>query len=175
MDTDDTSSWIRRTRKDLGLTQAVLSAEAGVSLATLQNLEAGTANPSLATLRRLFNVLGLGLTVRPESADWDVLAALGLPLSTLDGRSRPNIEIRDLPMQVKRAALELSDEEPGASRQRKLESLQALLLALRQHFPGIYRLWFGRVPIVRKLVPQEPTGRVIKLSRVARARLVDHL
>ena len=145
-----------------------------MSLATLQNLEAGTANPSLAILRRLFNVLGLDLTVRPEPADWDMLAALGLPLSTVSGR-RPNIDIRDLPKQVKRAAVELSDEEPGADRERRLESLQALLLALRQHFPGIYRRWFGRVPIVWTLVPQEPTGRVIKLSRVARAHLVDNL
>ena len=174
MDTNDTSRWVRRTRRDLGLTQAVLSAKAGVSLATLQNIEGGTANPSLATLRRLFNVLGLDLTVRPESADWDVLAALGLPLSTVAGR-RKNTTIRDLPEQVNRAALELSGEESGAPRQRKLESLQALLLALRQHFPSTYQLWFSRVPIVRKLIPQEPTGRVIKLSRIARAHLVENL
>ena len=156
------------------MTQVALSAAAGVSLATVQNIEAGMANPSLATLRKLFGALGLRLGVRPGAADWDLLTSLGLPLAS--GESEPrSAEIRDLPGQVGQAPLELSGGEEGADQQRKLESLQALLLALRQHFPSIYRQWFGRVPIVRRLVPQEPSGRIIKLARVATARLAENL
>ncbi len=174
MDTDDPARWVGRTRRELGMTQAALSAAAGVSLATVQNIEAGTANPSLATLRRLLGALGLHLRVGPDSADWDLLASLGLPLASAESR-QPRARIRDLPEQVSQAALELSGEEPGEARQRKVESLQALLVALSEHFPTMYRQWFGRVPIVRKLVPREPCGRVIKLARVARSRLGSYL
>ncbi len=156
------------------MTQAALNAEAGVSLATVQNVEAGTANPSLATLRKLFGVLGLRLGVRPDAADWDLLASLGLPLASTE-TSRSRAEIRDLPQQVKQAALELSEGDLGEDRQRKEECLQALLLALCQHFPSTYEQWFKRVPIVQALVPREPSGRIVKLARVARARLVEAL
>ena len=174
MDADDAARWIGRTRRDRGMTQVALSAEAGVSLATVQNIEAGTANPSLATMRKLFGALGLRLGVRPDAADWGLLASLGLPLATGESHQR-RADIHDVPEQVSQAALELSDGEEGEARHRKLESLQAFLLALRQHFPSTYREWFGSVPIVRELVPQEPSGRLIKLARVARARLVESL
>ncbi len=174
MDRDDAARWIGRTRRELGLTQAALSAEAGVSLATVQNVEAGTANPSLATLDKLFGALGLCFRVGPNAADWDLLVKLGLPLTTVEARP-PRAEIEDLPEQVTQAALELSRGEEGEARQRKLESLQALLLALSQHFPSIYREWFHRVPIVRRLIPPEPSGRLIKLARVARSRLGEAL
>jgi transcriptional regulator with XRE-family HTH domain len=174
MDTDDAARWIGRTRRELGLTQAALSAESGVSLATVQNIEAGTANPSLATLRKLFGALGLRLRVGPDAADWDLLARFGLPLTTTESRP-PRAGIEDLPEQVRQAALELSRGEQGEARQRKLESLQALLFALSQHFPSVYRRWFGRVPIVRSLIPPEPSGRIIKLARVARSRLGEAL
>jgi len=174
MATDDAARWIRRTRRELGLTQATLSAEAGVSLATVQNVEAGTANPSLATLEKLLGALGLRLRVGPDGADWDLLASFGLPLTTAESRP-PRAGIGDLPEQISQAALELSRGERDEARQRKLESLQALLLALSQHFPSVYRQWFGRVPIVRRLVPPEPSGRIIKLARVASSRLAEAL
>ncbi len=174
MDRDDTARWIGRTRRELGLTQVALSAEAGVSLATVQNVEAGTANPSLATLGKLFSALGLCLRVGPNAADWDLLASFGLPLTTAESRP-PRAGIGGLPEQISQAALELVRGEEDEARQRKQESLQALLLALSQHFPSVYRQWFGRVPIVRKLVPREPSGRLIKLARVARSRLGEAL
>ena len=174
MGTDDAARWVGRTRRELGMTQAALSAAAGVSLATVQSIEAGTANPSLATLGKLFGVLGLRLRVGSDAADWDLLASFGLPLATAESR-RPPSGIGDLPAAVRQAALELSSGEQGEARQRKLESLQALLLALSQHFPSVYGQWFGRVPIVRRLVPPQPSGRIIKLARVARSRLGEAL
>lgn len=72
---------IRETRRLLGISQTALAVRAGVSLATVQNIEAGRANPSLSTLERLLAPLGLGLAVEPRQADWDALAAFGLPLT----------------------------------------------------------------------------------------------
>lgn len=171
---DDASPWIRETRLSLGMTQAELSARAGVSLATVQNVEAGTANPALSTLRRLLAALGLVLDVRPGGADWDALASLGLPLSS-QGAARQPVRIDDLPELIAQAALELSDETAGAPQQRKRESLQALLLALSSHFPSVYRKWFRRAPLVNALLPATPSGRHIKLARIALARLATQL
>jgi predicted transcriptional regulator len=51
---------VRRRRRELGLTQAALARRAGVSLATLQNAEAGRGNPSLRERReRLGRLLDL--------------------------------------------------------------------------------------------------------------------
>ena len=82
---------IRDTRRCLGISQTALAVRAGVSLATLQNIEADRANPSLSTLEKLLEPLGLGLALEPQQADWDALAGLGLPLSRRSSR-RPRAD-----------------------------------------------------------------------------------
>ena len=54
-------------------------------------------------------------------------------------------------------------------------SLQAFLLALKTHFPSRYAAWFVDCPEVLDLVPSAPSGRVIKLTRVAKERLAGLL
>jgi len=76
---------------------------------------------------------------------------------------------------VKAALGELEAHPDLADGERKRESLQALLLALRLHFPSRYRAWFGADPRVEALVASGPSGRVIKLARIARAVLADLL
>lgn len=175
MELAEVARWVRRRRRALGLTQADLRARAGVSLATVQGIEAGTANPAFETLRRVLEALGLCLDVRPRDAAWDVLAHFGLPLAGAEG-SEGAREIEDLPDAVRAAALELrGEEERGDGRQRRRESLEALLLALRLHFPSLHERWFGRAPAVLGLVPGRPSGRVVKLARVARALLARRL
>ena len=151
-----------------------VAAIAGVSLATVQNVEAATANPSLSTLHRLFGVLGLSMAVEPREADWDALVRFGLPLTALDPQAA-HVDLSDVPGQIKQAALELTERRRGADRERKRDSLQGLLLALRSHFPRVYREWFGGVRVVNAFVPEHPVGRVIKLTRIARARISEVL
>jgi y4mF family transcriptional regulator len=57
---------LRRRRKTLGLAQADLAAQAGVSVHTLSDLESGKGNPSLDVLERLFDYLGLRVVIEPR-------------------------------------------------------------------------------------------------------------
>lgn len=50
---------IKERRSILHLTQEDLAAMAGVALRTLKALEAGKGNPSLATLQKIAEVLGM--------------------------------------------------------------------------------------------------------------------
>ena len=164
---------VRGTRRAVGMSQVELAVESGLSLATVQNIEADRANPSLSTLRGVLEPLGLTLTVEPEEADWYALAALGLPLagSTTPGPRDP-ASLRRL---IQRAALEIDRHPEAADAERKREALQALLLAIRRHFPTRFRSWFRRSSLILGLVPSEPTGRIVKLSRIALAPLAEIL
>lgn len=55
----DIPSAIKERRKELQISQLVLSEMAGISLATIKDIERGTANPSLSTLESIGTVLGM--------------------------------------------------------------------------------------------------------------------
>jgi hypothetical protein len=60
-------------------------------------------------------------------------------------------------------------------RGRRTEALGAMLLALRSAYPKIFQNWFGRSDAVSRLVPTSPSGRVIKLKRIAERALSAYL
>ncbi len=158
----------------MGLTQAVLCARAGVSRATLQNLEVGSANPSLGTLLRILDVLDLDLECREQPADWDALCALGLPLLQREARSverRPAVLARHL----RCAIAELSEPEGRAGAGRRRDAVRALLLALRDHFPRVFREHLAGAVLGSEILADQWTGREIKLTRIARRSLAEYL
>jgi transcriptional regulator with XRE-family HTH domain len=57
---------LRELRKQRGFSIRGLAKRAGVSLATIQNLEAGTFDPRLSTLRKLAKALGVTLSISLE-------------------------------------------------------------------------------------------------------------
>ena len=54
---------IRTARRSRGMTQAQLSAAAGVSRPQISTIESGLANPGMATVMRLLRALDCSLTV----------------------------------------------------------------------------------------------------------------
>jgi len=165
---------IARARIELGLTQSELSSRADVSLATVQNIEAGRANPSVGTLSRVLSVLGLELDIGPAPVDWDMLAALGIPLGSTGGATvRPTPEL--LVRQLYLGLAELSRSRADILDHRKLEAMQATLYALRAHFPEFHARYFGRSLSARRLLPEKLSGRLIRLSRVAAANLAEYV
>lgn len=165
---------VRSGRRRKKLSQPDLARAAGVSLATIQNIESGRANPSLSTLTRVLAPLGLGVEIGPIAADRGALIALGLPLS---GAADP-LPVRDLSVlrhHVERALDELEGAPGAAGAERLRDCLQALALALRLHFPSATSAWFETSPRLLELVAQEPPGRVIKLYRIALARVAEYL
>ncbi len=165
---------VRDSRMLLGLSQLDLCRQAGVSLATVQNIEAGRANPSLSTLERILESLGLKFQVDYAGADWDLLAEHGLPLaSETQSTRRPTPE--GLRYHLTRAVVELEAGGRLTDRERRTEALRAMLLALLNSYPKIFQDWFGRSGAVKRLVSAKPSGRVIKLKRIAERALSEYL
>jgi transcriptional regulator with XRE-family HTH domain len=63
---------IRRRRELLGLLQPALAALSGISTRTIQLVEQGKGNPSLETLIRLTDPLGLKLELMLKDAAKDI-------------------------------------------------------------------------------------------------------
>ena len=64
----DIPTILKERRATLNVLQQELSEMAGVSLATIKDLERGVGNPSLKTLERIAVVLGLELTLTRKQA-----------------------------------------------------------------------------------------------------------
>ena len=163
----------------MGITQAELARESGVSLPTVQSIEAGRANPALDTIESLLGSLALNLNLSRRAADWDALAACGAPLSTPGAagsrRGAPRASRALLLRTLREACLELAGQGEVEDRERKTEAVQALLMALQGHFPSLFAR-YGSAPVFSKFAPpKEPSGRLIKLKRQAAARLATYL
>ena len=172
---NDLGSRLRQQRMALGMSQVQLCTHAGVSLATVQKFESGRANPTLSTLKRILSALGMDIQLKRVEPSWDHLAWLGMPVTGGPGSSGQRPTPRALHRNMLLAAAHLEVDDHDESKEREREALQALLLALRVHFPSRYMQWVPRSPVLRSIAEQEPSGRVLKLSRLARQRLAEYL
>jgi y4mF family transcriptional regulator len=78
---DNLSQLLRRRRRELGVTQADLARLAGLSLHGVSDIETGKGNPTLETLLKLSDALGLRIVIQPEAPE-----ALSSPESRKAGR-----------------------------------------------------------------------------------------
>jgi len=60
---------IKKRREMLQVTQEMLSELSGVGLRTLKQFESGKGNPTLQTMGKLADALGLELTLKVKSID----------------------------------------------------------------------------------------------------------
>jgi y4mF family transcriptional regulator len=60
----DIATDIKKRRMRLGISQQDLAELAGVGIATVKDIERGKGNPSLQTLQKLLEVLGLEMTLQ---------------------------------------------------------------------------------------------------------------
>lgn len=56
------SEIMKSRRKILGISQKDLSEMSGISLATIKDIERGHGNPSLNTVNKIFDILGLEIS-----------------------------------------------------------------------------------------------------------------
>lgn len=160
---------LRTRRLDCGLSQQKVAAAARVSLATLQNIEAGRANPELATLDAICAALGLRLSIVPSPIEWDDFIAIGLPLMGDTASSEPKSSAQLLEVINRNAAAIAA--LVGQSREES--ALASWLWAISDHYPSVWRRiatpvrrWFDNLP-------KEATR--IKLRRMALSRLREIL
>ena len=160
---------ILKSRTLRGLTQTELARRSMTSLATIQNLEAGKANPELGTLEKILAVLGMSLKIQNLPLDWDRLVSLGVPL--LVPTRRP---IRPDRNALSNELIRLRSEDWGKTlSNRERASLVAWLSALENHFPVFWRQTANHLDAwLRK---QKIGGSEIKLRRLALATLAEYL
>ncbi|MBQ9219208.1 MAG: helix-turn-helix domain-containing protein [Muribaculaceae bacterium] len=60
----DISQTIKLRRAKLGISQQDLSEFSGVAISTIKDLERGVGNPSIATLQKLLEALGLEVIIQ---------------------------------------------------------------------------------------------------------------
>ena len=63
MNTEDVGKLVKKRRVSLGIDQKALSDISGVAVHTLSNIEAGKGNPTVETLARVVNALGMELRI----------------------------------------------------------------------------------------------------------------
>ena len=59
--------------------------------------------------------------------------------------------------------------------ERKRESVCALLLALKTHYGSVFEKNFAKMPAVKGLLDNCPTGRILKLRRIDLSRLAEYI
>ena len=69
MHIDNIIKTLRDRRTSLRVTQETLAEMSGVGLRTLKQIESGSGNPTLATLQRLADVLGMEITLQVKKTD----------------------------------------------------------------------------------------------------------
>jgi len=63
------SKTLRERRRELGVSQADLARLSGLSLHGLSNIETGKGNPSMETLLKVLQVLGLQILLKPSAPE----------------------------------------------------------------------------------------------------------
>ncbi|MCE9615381.1 MAG: helix-turn-helix domain-containing protein [Lentisphaerae bacterium] len=64
MNIEDAGELIKKRRTSLGVDQRSLSEISGIAVHTLSNIEAGKGNPTVATLDRVLQALGMELRIQ---------------------------------------------------------------------------------------------------------------
>ena len=58
------SEVIKTRRRTLGISQIDLSEMSGVALATIKDIERGTGNPSMGTVSKIMDILGMEILLK---------------------------------------------------------------------------------------------------------------
>lgn len=159
---------IRAIRRSAGLSQGRLAALAEVSLATIQAIERGTANPSEKVLERILGVFGMRLSIEPAEVDWPLLISAGLPLAGAASPVVPDAE------RVALALTPLAETIVLEPNERARLALEAFLLAVKQHYPRAFARHFDSERL-RGFIPETPTGKHIKLMRSVNPALARYM
>jgi len=163
---------VRNRRLILGFTQQMLAQKSGISIGTLQNIEAGIANPSIAILDKILGPLHLETQVVETRFNWDILCELGLPISSNKKIKGVNLTAEILIDNIKIGCLNLSSNPDN----RLKIAMESLILAIKQHYPTMFKKKLEKITLIyENFVPIKITGSHIKLRRLALAKIGQYL
>jgi transcriptional regulator with XRE-family HTH domain len=159
----------KEIRKSLGLSQVELASLSGVSLPTIQNIEAGKANPSLDVLLKLLDALGLRLKIECPFFDVENAVALGVPLSLEGVKVKPT---KELLLSEARKWVHLFKNDVFSERESL--AVTSFLCAIKDHYPTFYSEISCQV--FDEMISQlRRNGHLIKLRRIAISKLAKYL
>lgn len=163
-------SLIKNLRLQIGKTQFQLAQDSGVSLPTLQNIEAEKGNPGLQLVENILKSLNYAVTFTPLPPDWEELSSLGVPLS---GKKNQKPHLHLLMPALTKALLYRKLHAQESS--REWEALAAFLLGLKTHFPATYERLKDLKDEAENLIQAQDIARLIKLRRIALAQQALYL
>jgi transcriptional regulator with XRE-family HTH domain len=156
---------MKELRVGLGISQAHLAQHSELSLATIQNIENGIANPSISTLENLLSQLGCKLDITQIPADLDLLSICGLPFEA-EKKTNRKISEKEFLSELRR----LSSQTDPAKSNRVSEALSILLFVIFDEYPKFAKRHLSGSSIKRHL-PKKLSGRLLKLRHISRARI----
>lgn len=115
---------IKKLRLSRGLTQSQLAHQSGVSLPTIQNIEALKANPSLMILERILDSLDAKLELSVNLKNPDIIEIFNMDLS----------EFKKI--NLKLLLKKLNQNSNAKNQSRHLDLFIALYAALLQSYPN---------------------------------------
>lgn len=158
---------IKNTRNKLGLSQQKLAELSGLSIATIQCLESSKSNPTWDVLNRVLKVLSCDVQISPEKINWQNLSDYGLGIAeNLDSTEKREIWDKKKFVKLIISAC-LSLENSNATQERERVALEALIFAVKNHYPSFFMENLD-IPIVKKFLPSDFTGKHLKLYRYSK-------
>lgn len=162
---------IKSLRKDLGLTQVEFAVQSGISLPTLQNIEAGKANPSLDILQKILTTLGMELRAQAPTFDIDKAVLLGVPLVI----NRTVISSRPTKAMLRLEARKwVHYFKNNIFSEREQHAIVSFLCALKDHWPTDFKEIDCPI-FAKKIKLFKNNGHVIKLRRISISNLSKYL
>jgi transcriptional regulator with XRE-family HTH domain len=163
---------LKETRLNYRLSQVKLSHESGVSLPTIQNIEAGKANPTVEVLERLLSSFGLQFQVAIPEFDSERASAFGVPLVAYSSKSVVLVNKDTLRIETRKwHQLLLVKKLP----EREVVSVIAFLKGLKEHYYQYYEKEIATPLFDQMIEAHSGDGRVIKLRRIALANMSQYL
>lgn len=156
---------VKSQREAKGWSQSKLAIESHCSLATIQNIEAGRANPEIETLERVLSSLGQKIMILSRNIDFTFWPSLGLPL--LDNEDvfvKPSKELLMEQMQLVELHLNQLKEE------RVCTAFASFLSGLKVHFPQVYSQLGGNIKqwlVKNEVIYCRPKLRRLSIERLA--------
>ncbi len=115
---------IKNLRTVQGYTQHELAKKAGVSLPTIQNIEAGRANPSLSNIEQILDALNARIEIKINLQSFDLLDLFNMDLERFK-----KVDLKKILLQF------LKKEKSTPFLGRDLDLMTSLLSGLSSHYP----------------------------------------
>lgn len=163
---------LKSIRSNFGLSQVKLAHESGVSLPTIQNIEANKANPTFEVLGKLLAALGLRIQICSTPFDADRATEIGVPLFSEYAKIRKEVNQSVLKQEIRKWLPNLLENR---LMERQELAVVAFLKAIQDHYPTFYRKEISNPVFEQKLKKYANDGRMIKLRRVALANISEYL